>query len=205
MAKDISLSIGELFEGKEVPLEGNETSVKINWKKGGNKRVDIVMFLEYADENSINIPALSEEFGVSRQYIYDILKEHPRLKEKTVRKPREIKKTTISARILQYIKDSSESEKLPSVKEVAKAVGTTPNYVFTVLNKNIEYKSMVDIEKREPRDASNEEIIAFINDSDKSLTITEIAEHFNEKYNVIHGVVSRNMELINEQNLHFTK
>lgn len=191
----LNLKLSDLLDGKTLQSNTGE-NIKVNWLKDStNKRQDIILALESSSKNSISVPNIAKEFDVSRQYVYDILKEFPIFKDKIKRKKRTIKTTTISARILQFVDNFNGN---PTVKEIADGVGTTSNYVFTVLNKNKEYKEKVLIEKRESRKTSNQEIIDFINSQENPITISDVASHFNEKYNVIHGVISRNSSLIRD-------
>lgn len=195
MEHNLNLKLSDLIVGRTLRSNTGE-NIKVNWLKDStNKRQDIILTLENASKNSISVPTVAKEFDVSRQYVYDILKEFPSFKDKIKRKNRTTKTTTISAKVLQFIDNFNGK---PTVKEIADGVGTTSNYVFTVLNKNKEYKEKIIIEKRESRKTSNQEIIDFVNNQENPITITDVANHFNEKYNVIHGVISRNISLIRE-------
>ena len=202
MADNVDIKVSNLINDSVVRMSNGEY-VKVNWKKDSkNRRQDILIKLEQASKYSISVPSLADEFGVSRQYIYDILKEFPTYKDKLKRKDRVTKSTTISSRVLSFIDNFNGK---PTVREIAEGVGTTSNYVFTVLNKHKEYKSKIIIEKREPRETTNEEVIAFINEQKSPITIANIAKHFNEKYNVIHGVISRNTDKILSKNIDYKK
>lgn len=195
MEHNLNLKLSDLIVGRTLQSNTGE-NIKVNWLKDStNKRQDIILTLENASKNSISVPTVAKEFDVSRQYVYDILKEFPSFKDKIKRKNRTTKTTTISAKVLQFIDNFNGK---PTVKEIADGVGTTSNYVFTVLNKNKEYKEKIIIEKRESRKTSNQEIIDFVNNQENPITIADVANHFNEKYNVIHGVISRNISLIRE-------
>lgn len=195
MEHNLNLKLSDLIVGRTLRSNTGE-NIKVNWLKDStNKRQDIILTLENASKNSISVPTVAKEFDVSRQYVYDILKEFPSFKDKIKRKNRTTKTTTISAKVLQFIDNFNGK---PTVKEIADGVGTTSNYVFTVLNKNKEYKEKIIIEKRESRKTSNQEIIDFVNNQENPITIADVANHFNEKYNVIHGVISRNISLIRE-------
>lgn len=202
MADNVDIKVSNLINDSVVRMS-NGNYVKVNWKKDSkNKRQDILIKLEQASKYSISVPSLADEFEVSRQYIYDILKEFPTYKDKLKRKDRVTKSTTISSRVLSFI-DNFQGK--PTVREVAEGVGTTSNYVFTVLNKHKEYKSKIIIEKRKPRETTNEEVIEFINSQKSPITIVNVAKHFDEKYNVIHGVISRNTDKILSENIDYKK
>lgn len=202
MEHDLNLKISDLILGKTLQSSTGE-NIKVNWLKDSkNKRQDIIITLENAPKNSIAVPTIAKEFDVSRQYVYDILKEFPSFKDKIKRKNRITKATTISASVLHFIDNFNGK---PTVKEIADGVGTTSNYVFTVLNKNKEYKEKIIIEKRESRKTSNQEIIDFVNSQENPITISDVANHFNEKYNVIHGVISRNNSFIRDDMILYKK
>lgn len=202
MTYNVDLKVSNLVGDSVVKMSSGDF-LKVNWKKDSkNKRQDILIKLEQASKYSISVPEIAEEFEVSRQYVYDILKEFPTYKDKLKRKDRVTKSTTISSQVLKFI---DEYQGNPTVREIADAVGTTSNYVFTVLNKNKEYKSRIVIEKREPRKTTNDEVITYINEQTTPVTISEVAKHFDEKYNVIHGVISRNIEKIITDNIDYKK
>lgn len=202
---DIIIDISESLAPNGQSHQLDETTrirTKISKKGAKNKRFYVLLLLENSKESSITVAEIAKEAEVSRQFVYSLLDTFPEYKDKITRKKNnDRKKTTTIQKVLSYIDSEFENGNLRDVDEISTATKTTKNYVFTILANNSDYRDKVKLQKRTPRKTSNEEIIDFINNADTVLTVRQVADNFEEKSNVIYGVITRNKDKLVKENI----